>query len=106
MGRVLFSKSYRLDDDVASDLEIRWIVPSSHKIWTASELYTDHDIDTIIFMVSLTSFMEMDAIKHNDNEFVNSLKIFKRYCHDQRFNKTKFILLFNKTDILKKKISE
>eukprot|EP01083_Nonionella_stella_P269939 913685_1 len=106
--QIFASKSYRLDDDLASDEQIRWICPShsgASKILRSHCPETYHDLDTIIFMVSTTSFLENDKYKSNDNSFMLSLKLFKQFTNDSVFNQTKIVLLFNKTDILKKKIA-
>eukprot|EP01083_Nonionella_stella_P269938 913684_1 len=37
--------------------------------------------------------------------FIQSVKLFKQFTNDPAFDSTKMVLLFNKTDILKKKIA-
>lgn len=81
-------------------------MPSSEKILKASDLYHPvSSIDTVVFLVSLTSFMDYDAYKENKNHFLRSLQLFRAYCDDERFNESKLVLLFNKTDLFQNKVT-
>jgi GTPase Era involved in 16S rRNA processing len=56
------------------------------------------DIDTIVFMVSLTSYLHNS---HDGNNLYKSLKLFQEFCENPKYVHCKFILLFNKTSALK-----
>ena len=93
-------------EDEESQCNINWIGHSSaEKVLKASPLYDN--IDCVIFMVSLIAFMEeMDPYNTENNALIESLNLFKQYCEDKRFEKSKFVILFNKTDIFKQRVMD
>eukprot|EP01083_Nonionella_stella_P170821 582191_1 len=125
--RAIQSMICTVNDEANNELQIRWIVHATNKILKLSSIYEGNNnskedekdenkeekdkeialtsgIDTVIFVVSLTSFVEMNVLHKTDNNFLNGLKLYKRYCLDPKFNSAKFVVLLNKTDMFQRQL--
>uniref|UniRef100_A0AC35TUM4 G-protein alpha subunit n=1 Tax=Rhabditophanes sp. KR3021 TaxID=114890 RepID=A0AC35TUM4_9BILA len=71
----------------------------SHKKW----IHQFNDIHFIVYVVSLADFDELTP--SNSNKMHESMNEFERICNNNLFEKKRIILLFNKIDLFKNKIT-
>jgi hypothetical protein len=64
------------------------------------------DVNTILFVQSLSEFNEKCYEDNTTNRLRESLKLFDEICNYNYFFNTKIILLFTKIDVFKKKIKK